>query len=91
MNIEQLTSMQTEIEKAATDYAAKNKRETSSYYDTEQDLEHAFAAGMGSKIQLYEIALDNLLSAIPSQNNDADWWSDDLRKAINEAKELIGT
>lgn len=34
-------------------------------------------------------ALENLLEAIPRQTSDADWWPDELTKAVFEAKRVI--
>lgn len=34
-------------------------------------------------------ALDTLLQAIPAQDNDHDWWPDELTHAVNAAKEAI--
>lgn len=36
-------------------------------------------------------ALYDLYESVPKQTNDADWWDDDLRKAMDNAKILIDT
>lgn len=42
-----------------------------------------------SRIEKLEIALTNLIAAIPSQNPDKDWWGDDLTDAVNAANAVL--
>jgi hypothetical protein len=34
-------------------------------------------------------ALENLVDAVPNQDDDHDWWSDSLRKAMEDARFVI--
>lgn len=34
-------------------------------------------------------ALDEFTSSVPGQTKDCDWWSDELRSAVNEADDLL--
>jgi hypothetical protein len=42
-----------------------------------------------ARIALLEGLLEDLLEAIPKQTNDADWWPDELTKAVSEAKSVL--
>jgi len=51
-------------------------------------LMQAFPLMLSEKNAL-KLALENLHAAVPGQTNDADWWSDELRKVMEEAEELL--
>lgn len=51
----------------------------------------AYASCLNEMVQPLLGALENLIDAIPKQTEDADWWEDDLIKAVNIATKAIAS
>ena len=41
-------------------------------------------------IALLREALENLVEAVPNQNNDRNWWPDELTHAMRQARKVLG-
>lgn len=46
-------------------------------------------AALKERVRELEKALEDLADAIPGQNNDQDWWPDELVRTVKVARELL--
>lgn len=84
--------LQKQIEDEALELTAKLR--TNNDYSTgySQGLENGYEKGAtayAGKAQRLADALQDLVESIPGQTEDADWWPDSLRAAIERANEHI--
>jgi hypothetical protein len=66
----------------------KSMSEPAGTWDLSQNDMAAIRAVLASHEELLG-AVQDLLEAIPPQNNDQDWWPDELTRAVREANKAI--